>query len=262
MNDLRSEVAHFLGYGRGADYGETAWTTEQLNDIRTVLNSGLRQFYDPPPLEGISPVSHEWSFLRPVATLTLPEDATEINLPDDFGGFSGQVTLSGDTIRAFAIRHVGEGAIREQFALSPGRTGVPTFVAEVPVKGTSIDKGQRWKLSFFPGADQEYTIQVPYRIIPNALTSANPWVYGGEPHHETVLESCLAIAEERLDDLMNGPHSVKFRERLAASITRDRLNRPQFIGYNGDNSDARWTGLANPYWSTRTVRVTYNGLPM
>ena len=55
--------------------------------------------------------------------------------------------------------------------------------------------------------------------MPDYLSTPFPYAYGGAEHAETILESCLAVAELRLDD-MAGPHNQQFMARLAASISR------------------------------------------
>ena len=57
------------------------------------------------------------------------------------------------------------------------------------------------------------------------------------PHAETILESCLAIAEQRMEN-QSGIHSQKFVERLTASVAHDKqYYTPERGGYNADRSD-------------------------
>ena len=63
----------------------------------------------------------------------------------------------------------------------------------------------------------------------------NAYGLGGVPHSETLLASCLDIAELRDDDTL-GTHSAKFIQRLAASVAQDRANGPTELGYNADSS--------------------------
>ena len=70
-----------------------------------------------------------------------------------------------------------------------------------------------------------------------------------------ILQSCLAIAEQRFDD-NDGPQYKRFIERLAASIIHDRnVSTPDYFGYNGDNSDNAFLRDLQ-----RTTIVTYNGV--
>ena len=243
LDDLSATVGTFLGYGRGLAKGDTEWTTEQQAGITECLASGLRQFYFPPPLPGErSP--YDWSFLKPVASLTLDEGEQEQKLPDDFGGFEGRITVVGaeTSQNPWAINLIGEGALREAYAVSPTRTGRILAAALVPLRASGVGKGQRFKLTVFPIADQSYTLQFRYYLNPDALTASAPYPYGGTMHAETIREAVLMAAENFLDD-GSQVHQMKFTERLAASIGMDRRMKPQQLGYNGDNSDVKHLGL-------------------
>jgi hypothetical protein len=247
-----------MGWGRGANvYGDTAWTNDQQFQIDGIVASGLRNFYYPSSVDG-QPSSYDWSFLHPTATADFPVSAQSINLPDDFGGFEGQITLLTvtSTAQPWCIQWRNEGSIREMYACTPSMSGPPMFACQMAVKGTTGTAGQRFKLLVFPGADQDYTLQFQYYINPDYLSGAFPYAYGGAQHSETILESCLAVAEVRLDDAMS-VHSAKFRERLQASVSVDRRNKPAKIGQNLDRSDWVYGQRINPHiWAGP---ATYNG---
>ena len=239
--DFSGEVGLFLGWGRGADNGDQAWTTQKQAAINSIVASGQRQFYFPPPVQGVTDSTYEWSFLRPVVTLTLPDGQNSLVLPDDFGGFEGTITIAETGAFPQSVPLVNENAIRVRYSALPDATGWPQLAAERPLKGTTSTKGQKKDLFIWPVADRDYELSFAYYILPDRLTSAHPYAYGGAAHVETILESCLAIAEQRLDDAAS-VHTGKFMERLSASIGLDRRNKPQLMGYNGDRSDYRHRG--------------------
>jgi hypothetical protein len=254
--DYSAEVGLFLGYGRGATKGDTAWDTRQTAAIESCVRSGVRQFYFPPPVPGFCDTSYDWSFLRPTATLTLTSGDATIALPDDFGGFEDRGTLTTTGAMPVPLELVGEGRIRQMYAEQPSATGQPLLMALRPIKGTATSAGQRFELYLFPTPEKDYSLSYEYYVLPDVLDGTSPYAYGGGSHSETILESCLAIAEQRLDD-SSTVHTMKFMERLAASIALDRRMKPEKLGYNGDRSDGldvrrgRLHGLA---------RVTYNGV--
>lgn len=261
--DLLAEVGSFLGWGRGAAFGETAWTSTQQAQLESVVRSGLRQFYYPPPVGGMAGEGpYDWSFLTPLATLTLPDAQATLTLPDDFGGVEGRVTVStpgGSGTSWWPLDAVGLGTVIQNQATMPTTTGRPCVCCVEPTKGTAGLQGQRFQLRVWPTPDQEYTLQLQYRVNPDALTAALPYVYGGGQHSETVLQSCLAVAEQRLDDA-RGVHQARWEERLLASIGLDRKLKPQKLGYNGDRSDLRdrrWGRAAGRLWGENGV--TFNG---
>ncbi len=263
-NDFIAETGLFAGFGRGANFGDQAFTTPQQNALDSAVKSGLRQFYYPPPLmEGMAP--HDWQFLKPVANIDLPKGKSgqiqTIQLPDDFGGIEGGFTiLSTSQVTWWRIPVINPGQIRERYSITPLASGRPLAVAVEWQKGTEPQQGQRANLLVYPPADIEYTLQVAYYILPDYLTSALPYAYGPACHAETILASCKYAWERDFDDMMGGPMKVHFMERLAASIAMDRKSKPQELGYNGDMSD--WKHRTTESWRPDQhgwSLVTYKG---
>lgn len=255
--DLKSAVGFFLGWGRGPDFGGTAWSTDQDAEIEFCVQSGLRRFYF---AEAPNGGFYEWSFLKPIATLLLPVNVNTIPLPDDYGGIEGPITctVSGTAANAsiwWPVMTTHEGAIRQQYATLPTSTGRPLYAAEQPLRNTTAQQGQRFQLYVFPLPDLTYQLQFAYSILPDALTASVPIPWGGAAHAETILEACLAVAEERLDDTKS-VHAEAFARRLAASMAQDRRRKPQLLGYNADRSD-----YIDRYSRDRALLpITVNGL--
>ncbi len=250
--DFESKVGFDFGWGFGDPLG--VYDDDQKQAIVTdCVESGLRQFYTPPPIDG---VPYDWSFLKPTATLYLASGNSTIDLPGDFGGFEGRITITTSSSRVLLpMRIVNEGIVREQFAADPDASGPPMFASVEWLKGTTVDGSQRAQLYVFPAADQAYTLQVPYYILGDYLTGTRPYALGGAAHAETILESCLAIAEQRYRG-GSAIHSAKFMERLAASVAQDRRLKPQSGGRNTDLSD----GMDGYRQERGDVVVTYNGV--
>lgn len=258
LTDLQQEVGFFLGYGRGAAASEPAWSALQQSSIDSCVKSGLRNFYYPGPVPGVAEAGYEWSFLRPTATLALAAAASTVTLPDDFGGLEGEVYLvSTGSTAAWPVKQVNDGMLLNQYNLLPTMTGKPQMLAVRWTKGTGSTAGQRAEFYVWPKADADYTLTFDYYILPDALTTGAPYAYGSAIHAETVLESCLAVAEARMDDVQTN-HADRFRERLAASIIHDRRSKPQSLGYNRDLSDGR-TGLSRR-WLHEQGGVTVDGV--
>jgi hypothetical protein len=238
--EVAAEVGSYLGFGRGTSYSDPAWSTQQKNMIDSCVKSGLRQFYFPPPIDG-SGSTYDWSFLKPTVTMTLASGVNTLALPDDFGGFEGQITVLGSTNQVcWPIPLCNEGQIREAYSQYPVISGRPTMAAIQPLKGTTGSTGQRFQLFFFPSPDAAYTVQFQYYLLADFINGTISYAYGGMAHAETILESCLAIAEQRIDG-SNTVHSGQFLQRLAASIGKDRQYKAQTLGYNADRSDGCWS---------------------
>lgn len=252
--DIASEIGVFAGFGAGADNDDTVWSTEQSRDIYRAIKSGLRQFYFPAPLmPGES--SYDWSFLKPIASLAFAEGETTVDLPDDFGGLEGKITVSTATSTVCeSLRIVNPGILSQLFAQQADATGIPQAAALIPIKGTSQTEGQRSQLYLYPTADAAYTLTLQYYVLPNYLDTYHPYAYGGASHSETIMAACKMAYEESRNNMF-GVWAVKFKERLAASISLDRRQKPQDFGYNGDSSD----GMDRRYMR-QPATVTYNGV--
>ncbi len=252
--DLAGEVGLFLGYGRGAAKGDPAWTTRQKAAIESHVRSGYRRFLQPPAVDNY-PAGYDWSFLTPVTSQTLLEGNNSLKMPDDFGGVVGEITLSiSGQSSLWAIVFTGEGRVRARQAELPDTTGRPTMACIVPLKPTTLTKGQQFQLQVWPIADQDYTLRFKYYVNPDAISEQFPYHMGGTTHGETVLESCLAVAESRSDDT-RGLHAAEFRDRLIASINYDRRFKAQVNGYNRDLSDQRDQTAGRQVWGPGGILV-------
>lgn len=252
--DYLGEIGAYLGYGRGdqGDNADVAWTDSQNTKVVRAVAAGQRQFYYPPILEG-ERSAHRWTFLKPVASIVLASGAQTVKLPADFGGFEGPITCtaSSRTVPG-TIDLVGEGKVREQYAVNDDTTGSPLYVALQPLKGVSVDESSRWQLYVWPEADAAYTFQFPYFILPSALSGAKPYSYGGDQHVETVMASCLERAEF-YEDNRRGINYANFLDKLATSVSIDRDMQPQEYGYNGNGMPPHSSRLWRDYWVVATL---------
>lgn len=253
---LRRDIGLFLGYGPGELYSGRAWEDAELRDIASAIESGLRQFYSPPRLEGES-CAHTWSFLSPVTTLRFSSGAEVLELPDDFGSINQRMNLTASANSGpIVVDLVNDGQIRLLYAADNAATGAPCYAAIRPLRGTTADDGQRSEMHIYPLADQDYDIEVPYNILPDMISTTRPFPYGGADHSECILASCKAAAEANQDDA-KGLWWVNFMERLAASIDKDRQKYPMKLGYNGDRSAQKISLRESVKWGSS---VTVNGI--
>lgn len=238
---LMREVGHLLGYS----YDISEYSADETTQVDFIVQSGYRQFLYPPPLPGES-IAHVWSFLRPVTHLDTAADTWQYDLPDDFGGLAGRLTYNDQTLGMGPIEIRGEGEIRRLRARGTV-TGKPTRLAVRP-KTSDGTTGQRFELVLWPTPSGIWQLDYAYNVLVNKLTAGAPYPLGGMAHSETILESCLAVAERREDDEAT-IHWQGFMERLAASVSHDQqVMVPETLGYNADSSDAE---------SIRVIRSEY-----
>lgn len=235
--DLKAEVAGYLGWGRTS----TAWDANKVEEIKRLVQSALRKFYFAAQAKPDDPV-YGWTFLKPVADVQLVTGSATADLPDDFGGFVGLATvaLAGQSGGYSPLQQRHDEQVRALYAACPTVNGRPQFYAEKQVRGTSTLKSQRSQLYVYPIPDVDYVVTLAYYILPNYLTEANPFPYGGAAHAETMKAAVRAAAELYLDN-KEGVETANYRQSLAASITYDRRHQPKSLGPNIDLSD--WYSL-------------------
>jgi hypothetical protein len=125
-------------------------------------------------------------------------------------------TLTGGV--AARLSMVTEAKIR-QLQTSKPMTGTPQYAA---VRPKSSDGGgpQRWEVVLYPTPDSTTTLSYRYTSNPQPLSDARPYPVGGPQQAELLLQSCLALAEQRKTQA-EGPATARFMERLAAAIQLD-----------------------------------------
>jgi len=223
---LMNAVAYFL-YGKSDHINLNEAETVVVNDA---VQSGYRQFLYPPAVESI-PAGYEWSFLRPVTTITTVTSDADQDLPDDFGRLiDGFVFASGSQYIPI-LSDVGEGRIRRLRA-QDNQTGRPTMAA-VRIKSGTGRVGQRREVMWWPTPDDAYTVSYRYESFAGVLDSKTyKYPLGAMKHGETLKASCLAVAEATADD-NQGIHWNRFISQLASSIIRDRREGQKFFGNVG-----------------------------
>ena len=232
LTGLRKEVG-WLWLGDRASAG---WTADETDQIDEMIHSGVRQFYHPPPLPGQG-LSHKWSFLEPTTTLSTVADTSDYTLPASFGGMNGPLTYASGDNRWNAIDITNEHRIRRLRQRDFSTLTSHPISAAIRARASDGSDGQRFELLLWPTPNKAYTLSYKYHALQAKLSASNPYPLGGEAHAETILESCLAITEQRLENNA-GVHTQKFAERLAASVSFDlQTYAPEYMGYNGDKSD-------------------------
>jgi len=243
LDYLRREVSDFLAWGRTY----LTLSNDQQGRVDSVIESGLRQFYFPMPISGET-TAHEWSFLTPQASVTLEAGTNTYDAPVDFGGLVGRMTYAEDTGRVSVVQ-TSEYIIRNRYQ-HEGQSGIASLVAVLPKKELATSK-QGFQFVFWPKPNAADVLTYRYVVQPNKLTQDTHYPYGGMVHAETILQSCLDVAEARLNDEQGVQHQ-RFLQRLAASIAHDRrLASPGRMGKRGQvgNEDS-------PSYRTRLVTYT------
>lgn len=253
-NEIRQEVAFYLGFGRT----ESKWSAARVTEIDQYVKEGLRQFYFPEVIQ-VTPgqsLAHRWSFLEPEATLDTVVGQEDYDMPDDFGSLINEFTFSADEVAGQRpISMVSAPLIRRSRQQDVGSQR-PTAWALAPKASTGAS-GQRYKVMLWPAPDQIYTLNYQYSVLPNMLTGPLPYPLGGAAFGQTILASCLAIAEQK-GNKESTIHRQEFLRRMKASVSEDMSRAPRNFGYAGDRSSGasrrRW-GRNDFYHNSYTTTV-------
>jgi len=240
--NLQEALGAYLGYWTQAD-GWTIATASQPADLDALINRfGLPRFYLPPRIRPAK-TGHQWSFLRPLTTLTMVAGTSAYDLPAGFAGLERDFTFAaGQTVLYRPIKLVPEQLVRHRLSEYDG-TSRPELCGIRP-KTADYTVGTRYEIIFYPSPDDAYELEYRYRISPQSISDENPYPLGGQEHALTITEACLAAAESFVND-RGGPkdhkamHESLFMQQLEASIAHDQdLSCPDTMGYNKDYSDS------------------------
>lgn len=231
---LRREVGRYLGFDRNP----ANWNANETQDVWDVIDSGLRQFYRPPRIEG-EVMSHQWSFLRPQLTIQIEADKDDYELPEDFAGLIDKLYYVSDDSAICPIQIVNEGRILQlrQATLYNTNHSDPRYAAITPLKSDSIHQ-QRYRLMIWPRPDASRTLRANYYARQSAMRDDNAVPLGASEHAQAILASCLAAAESHLDDDPGGRKWQEFMVQVKASMDFDRRVNAASLGYNGDKSSS------------------------
>lgn len=213
-DQVRQRIALFLGFGMRIE----DWDADQVQQIDLVLTDGLGRFYRP-VTEGKT--VYEWSFLKPTASLTLIVGTSTYDLPDDCDGAVDRFFLTTGADPGPLLQIPVDELLIQQ--ANDSNTGTPKYFAVRPKAGGPNSLiSRRWEVIFFPTPNEAATARYHYPVNPDAPGTGanNPYLLGGSAHSQTIVASCLAVAEMLLKP-MSTAMGEEFARRMAASIAAD-----------------------------------------
>ena len=163
-------------------------------------------------------------------TFFVTRPTANYTLPDDFSRLIGRLHYQADD-RYPSIQIIQEDAILEMRSASD-LTGPPQYGA-VRSKASTGSTGQRSEIIVYPRPDAAYVYTYSYEAYSGQLTDALPYPLGGMHLSELYVESCLAVAEQRVNDEA-GLHTQLFERMLADAVARDRKRGAKNFGRMGN----------------------------
>lgn len=230
---LRRRIGQELGYG----YNHATWDDVQNQEVLEVLDEGLRQYYEPPPLPPpyaiTSGVVHEWSFMRPIYKFRTAPNQRIYRLPENFERPIGEIYYEIDEGDYYGPIPFSSAPRLMKLENRQEQQSPPRYAAIKPAESTG-ETPQEQELVLHPTPDDTYKLQFQYQAWARRLTEKQPYPLGGQTHGAGILGSCLASAEARKLNA-SGPRYMQFMELLAANIIRDTQRGAAVLGYNGND---------------------------
>ena len=188
-------------------------------------------------------------------------------LPATFAGIEGTIAYDSffgtDPQRSdMTIEVTDITRLRDKFQYLDDRDDKP-LAAAIYTTGagdSSTASGTGYRMQIYPIPDAAYRLRYQMINEPDSITGSEVPL-GGQLHTETILASCLSVAEQVI--IPNSPHRYRenYLARLRASVELDRqAYTSENLGYNGDPSDHKFTDANFKRILRRPdVSVTVNG---
>jgi hypothetical protein len=188
-------------------------------------------------------------------------------LPASFAGIEGTISYDSffgtDPQRSdMTIEVTDIIRLRDKFQYLDDRDDKPLAAAvfTTGAGAASTTSGTGYRMQIYPIPDAIYRLRYQMINEPDSITGSEIPL-GGQLHTETILASCLSIAEQVI--IPNSPHRYRehYLARLRASVELDRqAYTTENLGYNGDPSDHKFTDANFKRILRRPdVSVTVNG---
>jgi hypothetical protein len=242
-SSLLERVGHFL-FGIRSGY-----TSDQVDDVEMCIHDGLREIY----------AFHNWSFFRPVKTITTVSGTSTYSLPTAYESIETELHYApgeSDFYPPVRMRHDSE--IRKlQQDNEDTEYDRPRYFS---VRTVEFDPavGSLRQLVLWPTPDDAYVLYARMTLRPVAIDAVNQYPVGAEQLSQVILESCLAAAERNLDDA-EGVHRKRFQELLPLAIQADQnASSPLSLGSDapqGENTDLQAL-------SVRTGAISLDGVTL
>ena len=150
-----------------------SWSSDQQSEVARLLNIGVRQVYYPPPING---QVHTWSFMRPIAVLTLWSSAT--------GTMSvSTVTITDSTNSPFLPTMIGQTLVADTSENEYTIVGYTSSSVVTVSADATADDGDTFTIT----ADGAYRLPDDFGglvgdLTYNETTPHTPMVHVGEGH--------------------------------------------------------------------------------
>jgi len=221
------------------------------------------------PAANVATLSIQSVAVGAITLTTTPDDATDLtfvikrtpadyDLPDSFNRLIGNLHFAVNEYRSDIVL-IPIGKLEEMRAHGD-LSSFPQFCA-VRYKSSDGTTGQRQEILFWPRPDVYYPLTYSFEAYTGQLTDTYAYPLGGMHLSELYTESCLAVAEQRINN-EPGVHTQAYEMLLQDAIARDRKRGARFFGQmgGGEDGDGRTFRRGSARAADGAHQVTYNGV--
>jgi hypothetical protein len=207
-SDIYTRISNFLGLTTTG----TAPTDTDLTTCKDICQRGLRQFLY--PIDMHTGDYWEWSFLRPLHTMSLLDGKWRYQLPEDFSSIITDPTYSADDNFKQMAKTTPDNIMN---LMAAGVVDYAPYYYSIVTSTYDPEIGEFEEIWFYPKPDSSYRVQFYYKSDPTKATDADEFLPGGVKSTEAILENCFAVAESQEDEVL-GIHM-----QLAGKLTQDLI---------------------------------------
>ena len=211
-------------------------TAAQAQKLADGLQMALGKVIHPDVIPQFGPRAHEWSWLRPVWTMSTSDGQRRYTLPVDFERFIGDLNFEPNEGQYHPIGYFPAGKLQNMATIDT--TGVPVAYSLEPLP-TENTTEQRWQLVLEPTPNAAYKLIGQYLVGVRELSADNPYPPGGPQMAEVYVAAARWASQNLIDNEPTGTEYTNLMNCIMAAISRDYGRLPTNLGYCG-NGGSSW----------------------
>lgn len=222
FSDYYKAVSEFLGLGSSP-------TGTNLTMVKNIVYRGYKRFLYPSVLNPQTgkKVPHNWSFLKRQYTLVTESGKWKYALPEDFGRILTDPEFSSSAGYDSLIKRSAEFILRQRNRVDS--SSYPWYYA-ITTSEFDPSVGTTWEIWLNDTPDQSYTLYFWYAVHTPKPTEDLDILVGGIEAQEALLESCLAVAEQQMEDGTSTIHTQLAADLIQSLVAADDIDKGKSLG--------------------------------
>lgn len=226
-------------------------TGDDLTAAQNVVYRAYRRFLY--PVSFTEKRTHIWSWLKKEATLLLEASKDEYLLPQDFDALNRPFMFTMNTGHYGSITKTSMAKLMLEKSYN-SVSSWPLMCAIYP-ESVSQTVDQNKKVIFYPAPSGVYQLNYSYVCEPPKPSAATDIFFGDAITDETLLQVCLAVAEQESDEKI-GIQSQLADQQVQALILKDSNDAPDTVGYVKDGNIGNYGNMRDWTLKNSSLNVT------